>query len=213
MAKQSTQIVPVENLLDNATRAKLLDLRKRSLSLLKKWKEAPKIASPEQYEATAEGAKDFASVKKELTSLLSPVIKKAKADYDAKKKLPNEVEGILSEGEQTLRDLLLIYRLDQERKKEKKVEKALARGDDEKAAAIASSDSAPAVEGLAFRNTWHAEIVDLKAILRAVLDGGLPEEAVLPNMVYFNGRARAEHESFTVAGAKAVKDTSTSLRS
>lgn len=58
------------------------------------------------------------------------------------------------------------------------------------------------------RTTWHAEVTDLKALLKAVLDGTVPLEAVAPNMGYLNGRARLEHESMQIPGVKPVGEES-----
>jgi hypothetical protein len=57
--------------------------------------------------------------------------------------------------------------------------------------------------------TWKAELVDIKATCKAILDGILPDTAVLPNMVLANARARTEKESFKMPGFRAVKEEGT----
>lgn len=57
--------------------------------------------------------------------------------------------------------------------------------------------------------TWHAEVIDLKGLLKAIIAGTVPESYVQANMVPLNARARAEKESFMCPGVRAVKEEST----
>jgi len=59
---------------------------------------------------------------------------------------------------------------------------------------------------------WRAEVVDIKALCRAIGDGKAPSNLVLPNMTALNGLARALKESFNTPGCKAVTDSSVSVR-
>lgn len=61
--------------------------------------------------------------------------------------------------------------------------------------------------GIGTQERWHAEVVSLKALCQAVVDGKAPETAVEANMTWLNQRARSDKEHFNVPGAKAVKET------
>jgi hypothetical protein len=63
--------------------------------------------------------------------------------------------------------------------------------------------------GLGQTTYYSAELVDVKALCKAVIDGTLPENAVLPNMVLANARARTEKDSFKMPGFKLVKQDGT----
>ena len=53
---------------------------------------------------------------------------------------------------------------------------------------------------------WHAEVVDIKALCRAVADGTVSPNYVEANLVALNARARAEKSSLVIPGIKAVQD-------
>lgn len=62
----------------------------------------------------------------------------------------------------------------------------------------------PKVQGVSYRETWSAEVVDLRALCRAVADGSVPTEYVTANMTALNARARADKGSFSVPGCRPV---------
>jgi hypothetical protein len=59
-------------------------------------------------------------------------------------------------------------------------------------------------EGATFRELWSAELVDIRALCRAVADGVVPAEYVSANMPALNGVARMMKQAFAVPGARAV---------
>lgn len=189
----------------------LLALRKRADALMKKW-ENPVVKNAQDFESVALITKDFSSLRKELKALVDPEIKAAKADYDAKRNAFKEVDSILERGEESLRLALETYNEKQRKAAEVKVEKALASGNDEKAAAIAARPITPAIEGLSFTERWHAEVTDFSALLTAVLDGKVSQEALLPNMVFLNGEARQRKGECSIPGVKAVSESSSTIR-
>ena len=189
----------------------LSSLRKKADLLIAKWK-APKIETAESFEEAGQGTKDFASLRKEIKTIVSPAIAEAKKLYDERRKAFAAVDDILEEAEQSLRQGLIAYEVKHRKAQEVKIEKALEKGQDSKAAAIAAKPYTPEVSGLGFRDVWHGEIVDLGVFLSAVIDGRLPQEAVSVNESWLNAKARAEHEAMSVPGAKAVKETISSVR-
>lgn len=54
------------------------------------------------------------------------------------------------------------------------------------------------------RVTWSSAVDDLLALARAVVEGKVPPEAILPNMTYLNGRARLEKGKLSIPGVRAV---------
>lgn len=61
-----------------------------------------------------------------------------------------------------------------------------------------------AARSTAKRETWHAEVVDLMELVKAVAAGQAPIQALEANTTYLNGRARLEKSDFKLAGVKAV---------
>ena len=191
---------------------KLLALRKKAESLLKKWTDF-EVKTAEDFESAGLATKDFVALRKELKEITSPAIKAAKVAYDTAKKLPNDVDSIIEQGEVALRETLIIYQDKHRKAAEAKVEKAIARGDDVKAASIAAKPFIPEVSGLSFTERWHGEIADLGVFLTAIIDGRIPTEAVEPNLVWLNAQARAaKREDLGIPGAKGVCETSSSVR-
>jgi len=62
--------------------------------------------------------------------------------------------------------------------------------------------SAPKV--VAVRTIWQAEVYDLMALLKAIVDGQQPIEYVQPNMTALNARARADKTLMKVPGVRAI---------
>jgi hypothetical protein len=71
---------------------------------------------------------------------------------------------------------------------------------------IVVSDT-PRISGLSTRLTWHAEIVDWTALIRAVAEGHVPEVVLLPNLVVLNAQARALKTALDYPGVRAVSDS------
>jgi hypothetical protein len=190
----------------------LVAIEKQASSLLKKWA-SPIVKTAEQFEAAALGAKDFVAIRKNLKAKIKPEVDAAKADYDAKRKAYNLVDGMIAQGEEAIRLELEAYNDRHAKAAEAKIEKALASGNDTKAAAIAAKPYIPQTEGLSFTERWHAEVVDIAVLLSAVLDGRVSQEAIEPNLVYLNTQARAtKKEDIGIPGVKGVKETSSSIR-
>jgi len=205
MAKK--EVITVEKNLE------IVSLKKRAIALLTKWQN-PIVKTAEQFEEAGVAVKDFAYLRKELKALTKPKIDEAKAAYDAAKKLPKEVDDILEQGEASIRTALVRYDELHRKAQEVKIEKALEKGNDEKAAAIAAKPYIPEVQGLSFRELWSGEVVDFGVFLSAILDGRIPQEAVEVNASWLNAQARAKKsEDLGIPGARGVKTTTSAMRS
>lgn len=67
--------------------------------------------------------------------------------------------------------------------------------------------------GVVAQKKWKAEVLDLKALCRAVADGKAPEAYVEANMTALRKRAQADGPAFNVPGCKATQDTGITIRS
>jgi hypothetical protein len=54
------------------------------------------------------------------------------------------------------------------------------------------------------RETWSAELIDLKALVMAISEGKAPLMAVQANMVFLNEQARAYKEVLRIPGVRAI---------
>lgn len=62
------------------------------------------------------------------------------------------------------------------------------------------------------RETWHAEVTNIASLCKAVAEGKVPMAAIQANIPLLNTMVRAEKESFSVPGVKAVKETNVVTR-
>jgi hypothetical protein len=67
---------------------------------------------------------------------------------------------------------------------------------------------APKAGGFSTTTRWHAEVVDLKALVLAVARGEAPLEALLPNMPFLNSQATNAKSYLAIPGVKAVPESS-----
>lgn len=70
----------------------------------------------------------------------------------------------------------------------------------------------PKVAGLSSRTTWHAEVTDLRALLRAALERDDLLALVSVDTKALNAMARTQKERFAVPGCKAVPTQSMAVR-
>lgn len=108
-------------------------------------------------------------------------------------------------------------RADEERRRlQEQAKQAEAEGKPETAHAIAQAAQfvAPVpvqqerqkIAGEATRELWHAEVDDIVALARAVADGKVSPENLLPNMPVLNQQARALKGSLAIPGVRAVSE-------
>jgi hypothetical protein len=183
-------------------------------------------------DALSSGAKD---ILKAMDASYDPVIKAAheahKAAVKAKKDQYEPVEAAMRtinakmtawfRAEQE-RKAAIQRKLDEEaRKKAEEAQLAQAEilasmGMDE--AADEALDAAPVIQrtvvaapekgdGVSYRDSYSATVVDLMSLVRAVAAGEVPISAVLANETYLNGRARLEKADMKVPGVRIVKET------
>lgn len=52
---------------------------------------------------------------------------------------------------------------------------------------------------------WHAEVVDLMALVKAVADGSVPVDALAANTAFLDDAASREREGLRIPGVRAVE--------
>lgn len=62
------------------------------------------------------------------------------------------------------------------------------------------------------RETWSAEVTDLKSLCKAVAEGNAPIQAVQANMPFLNSIARSSKSATDIPGVKAVMETNVVTR-
>jgi hypothetical protein len=71
-------------------------------------------------------------------------------------------------------------------------------------APVPVAPAAPKIAGESTREVWRAEVEDIVALAKAVADGRVSPENLLPNMPVLNGQARSLKASLAIPGVKAV---------
>jgi hypothetical protein len=67
-------------------------------------------------------------------------------------------------------------------------------------------------QGVVARTIYSARVVNLKALLRAVLDGTVPEQAIMANQTFLNAQARALKEAMQYPGVQLLREGTTTVR-
>jgi hypothetical protein len=205
---------PKTNAVTLAPDPALTALKTRVTNLVKASTRVPEITNTPSFETASTILTAAVALRKDLKALPVYVeLAKAKTDIKAKEKLLKDVEHTITNVEQALRDALELYAARQREAQNRQIESALAKGKDERAASLAATPFVPPVQGLSFADHWHAEITDLMALVEAVARREIPLDAITPNFVYLNAKARdVKAEDIGIAGAKGVKETSSTVR-
>ena len=66
--------------------------------------------------------------------------------------------------------------------------------------------------GISTRVNWKAELVDIKALCKAVADGTWPVNLVAANMPALNQMARAAKNNLNIPGVRAISEQVVSRR-
>lgn len=183
-----------------AIKGKARDLENRRLSMTRPLDDAKKqimdfFRQPMQYLVDAEG-----------------IIKRGMLAYQ------NEQERLRRAEEARLRDIA-----EKERQRlERQAAKAAEQGKAEKAEDLREraesmpvpvvAHRAPQVAGISTRENWSAEVTSLRELLQGVLDGKVPEVAVIADMKVLNAQARSLKDAMNYPGVKAVCEKGISAR-
>lgn len=201
---------------------------------------AYEIDCPESYEAAAE---DLTQIKSRLSSLeeqrksLTRPLDQAKAKIMEFFRPPKE---LLEEGERILKQSMLAYRAEEERKRrafeaamreearrcrerlEAEARAAAAKGAEEEAQLKREqaenvitpilAPTTPKPKGISIAESWRAQVIDKLALVRAVAEGKAPTELLEVNMQAANRLALSLKQAFAYPGLKAVRVQSVAAR-
>lgn len=70
----------------------------------------------------------------------------------------------------------------------------------------------PKVQGLSYRTSYHAEVTDLRALVKAVAAGEVPILAVMASQQFLDSQARSLKESFAYPGVSCKSERSITAR-
>lgn len=82
----------------------------------------------------------------------------------------------------------------------------------EQAAPVVAPRTFQKAAGVSSTVRYSASVTDLKALMRAVLEGKAPATAVVADMTVLNGLARTLKDGMNYPGVRLVKDTSVAVR-
>jgi hypothetical protein len=196
--------------------------------------EAFVIRTAGDYRLAAETLKSVKGRQSELKALRETITRPMLAALEAARALFRKPEQTLADAEQLLKQSMSHYDEEQERQRAEaqrkldeaaererrrlaqQAERAAAKGDADKAAELQeraamvvapiAQEERPAVAGVSRRETWHAEVTDLRALVRAVADGVVPLSAIEANKKFLNGAARALRNELRYPGVRAVPE-------
>ncbi|GAG55137.1 unnamed protein product, partial [marine sediment metagenome] len=201
------------------------------------------VRDEESYTAAAETLKDIARIEKLITEHHKPIKQAAKNAHSIAVAAEKKFLDPLTKAKSIIRNSLVVWTTEQERIRrdaERKLQAEARRKEEEERLALAEraedegksetevteildtpapvppvivSPTFNKVAGVSTRETWRAEVTDMKMLCRAVVDGKAPVETVSPNMPLLNSMARKSKSGLGIPGVKAIKDTGVAIRS
>lgn len=194
------------------------------------------ITNNAQYEEAAEILKTIKGLRAEIDSTFNPIIAKAHEAHKEAIEQKKKVDAPLVEAETLLKPRMAAYLQEQERirreeelRLQKQAQEEAERLQLEEAAALDSVgetaaanallDEAPyvppviaprvtpRVSGISMRHTWSAEVMDLAALLKAIVAGRAPIQCIQPNQAFLNQQARSLKNALNWPGVRAVPDS------
>jgi hypothetical protein len=196
--------------------------------------QAFEIKTAADYRTAAETLKAVKGRQSELKTLRETITRPMLAALEAVRALFRRPEQTLADAEQLLKQSMAAFDEEQERQRREvqrkldeaaererrrlaqQADRAAAKGDADKAAELQeraamvvapiAQQERPAVSGVSRRETWHAEVTDLRALVRGIADGTVPLAAIDANLKFLNGQARALRSEMRYPGVRAVPE-------
>lgn len=193
-----------------------------------------KIASAADYVTAADWLKIVKGKQKDLKALRETITKPMRVALDAVRAMFSRPEKMLELAEQALKKSMNIYNAEQDRirierqrkldeaaekdrqRLEQQANRAATKGQVDKAVELqerAAMVVAPIVQeepinvlGISRRENWHAEVIDLRALVKGVAEGQVPLAAIEANRTFLNGQARALRAELRYPGVRAVPE-------
>jgi hypothetical protein len=200
------------------------------------------VSDQASYDTAAETLKDIARLEKQISEHYKPMKEKAQAAHKEIIAAEKKFLDPLIKAKTTIKERITDWVVEQNRIKEENRKRLLAeafkREEEERLARAVEAEkqgkpeevvnniidipkpitpvrAEPTFErsaGVSIRETWRAEVVDLRQLCEAIVAGKASVDAVAPNMPYLNGLARADKDRLSIPGVVAIKESSTSVR-
>jgi hypothetical protein len=169
--------------------------------------------------------KSVKEMRTRIEDTFRPAVSDAKKAYDSARGLRDTFLKPVESAEAALRGKISAYvqaenaRLEaiaaaEAKKRESEIRKAERKA--EKTGQPIVLPTAPAAVAVKVAGTymerWTAQVVDLKALCKAVANGTAPTEAIMPNMTFLNRQAISYKGNLQIAGVKPVKTTTAVVR-
>jgi len=187
------------------------------------------------YESANSVLKESKSRQKAINDRIVPIKAKAYASYKAINDLLNEALTPLKAIEKKVKGMVGDYLAEVQRKHNEEIEAERKRIEDarlaeasmlevaglpeeaeqviEKRVSIpAAISTKPEMGGTYIVKLWSAEVIDFKALCRAVIDGKVDQSLILPNTSILNQLAKQQKENFNIPGVKANVENSVRSR-
>jgi len=199
-----------------------------------------RVVTQEQYSGAGEKLKAIKGLMQKVNATFDPIISKAYAAHREAVAQKKNHEGPLIEAEGIYKRGMLGFQQEQERirreeqarldelarkereRLEARAAAAEAKGKAEKAEELRNQAATvpapvvqietPKVSGVSTREVHKAVVTDLKDLLQGVIDGKVPEGAVLANEPFLNAQARLQKSSLNYPGVKVVTEQILSSR-
>lgn len=199
------------------------------------------VTNDAEYAFVAEWTKKCKATQKIVKEYYAPAIAERKAALDEVKAMQDVFMDRLEKAEKEAKRIMVTYyemiqaekrqeeaRLRDEARKaeeERRLEKAsrlAEQGRNEAADALLEQDivigtvqtqmETPKVGGLSFRENWSAKVVDFPALVKAVAEGRVAIDYLLPNQTALNIAAREYKKDFHISGVQAEVTTTSAVR-
>jgi len=165
----------------------------------------------------------------EIENTFKPAVSSAKKAYDEARGLRDTFLKPVEQAEETIRLKIGIFvqaenkrRAEIAAKEAAEYEKQLAKAEKkaERTGIPVILPSAPmptvtkvaAMSGTSFSTRWNAQVIDIKALCKAIGEGKAPIDCVMPNMPVLNKLASISKEKLNIAGVKPIANTATIIR-
>ncbi len=214
------------------TATAVMEVEEKALSVPDQTKSMT-VASNEDYEQGEILLASCKQIENEIHATFDPIVDKANQAHKEAVAQRKKYLDPIEEGRRILKGKMITYQQEQERirqeeqrqaeeeSKRRSEEEALAaavqaeqEGDTETAEAILAEPvraapviipkTAPAPSRLsAGRTMWYAEVTDLKALCKAIVDGKAPITYIQANMTALNSRAKSDKNLLSIPGVQA----------
>lgn len=194
------------------------------------------IVDAESYEAAALLYQEVKARIKKVGEILDPFVQMAHKTWKTAVAKRAEYLDPLERAEASLKPALALYQAEQEKirqaeqrrleeanraaAEEERIKDALAlveAGDKESANAILNQPivvapvfapaAIPHIKGMFFRDNWQASVVDIKALLKAVIEGKVPYAAIQANESFLNAQAKQLKAEMDYPGVRVTKNS------